>query len=94
MSYLFIKICFKQKSLYYFQKKLKIKKKQKKHIFLWVLLGGFLGFFGWGFFGWFFLGGLFLGGFLWVFKLPTLTPGGRERRSGRRWRPGLCPPRF
>ncbi len=48
----------KEKSLYYFHKKLKIKKKtkktKKKH-FQWVFLGGFFFFF----FGWVFLGGFF-----------------------------------
>jgi hypothetical protein len=39
MSYLLIKICFKEKSLFYFHKKLKIKKKP----FLWVFIGGFFG---------------------------------------------------
>jgi hypothetical protein len=50
MSYLFIKIGFKEKSLYNFHKKLKIKKK-KKNIF-----SGFLGWFFWV---------VFLGGFFY-----------------------------
>ncbi len=60
MSYLFIKKLFKEKSLYYFYKKLKIKKTQKKHFqcffrcFLCVFLGGFFG---------------------WVFLLSTLDLG-------------------
>jgi hypothetical protein len=48
MNYLFIKIFFEEKSLYYFHKKLKIKKKTKKPpknifsgFFGWVFLGGF-----------------------------------------------------
>jgi hypothetical protein len=45
MSYLFIKIWFKEKSLYYFHKKFNIKKKPKN-----PFLVGFLG----GFFGWVF----------------------------------------
>jgi hypothetical protein len=64
-----LKICFKDKSLYYFHKKLKILKNQQnppKNIFS-GFLGGFFGFYGWffevfwvGFFGWFFLGGFFI----------------------------------
>ncbi len=48
------KICFKEKSLYYFHKKLKIKKnpKTQKTHFYWVFLCGF--------FGWVFLGGFFI----------------------------------
>jgi hypothetical protein len=52
MSYLFIKICFKEKSLYFFHKKFKIKKKTKKIFFV-----GFLDRFLWVF--WVFLGGFF-----------------------------------
>jgi hypothetical protein len=46
MSYLFIEICFKEKSLYYSHKKLKIKKKTKKTFlvgfFRWFFWVGFL----------------------------------------------------
>jgi hypothetical protein len=45
MSYLFLKICFKEKSLYYFHKKLKIIKKTFFAVFLGVFLGFFGGFF-------------------------------------------------
>jgi hypothetical protein len=48
MSYLLKKICFKEKSLYNFHKKLKIYKTQKT--FLVGFLGVFLGFFGWVFY--------------------------------------------
>jgi hypothetical protein len=43
---LFKKICFKEKSLYYFHKKFKIKKTQKNifsGFFRWFFLGGFFG---------------------------------------------------
>jgi hypothetical protein len=46
-------ICFKEKSLYYFHKKLKIKK-NKKHSFSGVFRWFFFGFFWVGFFGWVF----------------------------------------
>jgi hypothetical protein len=60
MSYLFIKDSFKEKNLYYFNKKFKIEKKQKKTVFV-----GF-GLFRWVF--WVFLGGFFwVGFFVWVF---------------------------
>ncbi len=71
MSYLFIKkISFKEKSLYYSHKKLKIykkpqktPKKPKKPIFIGFFRWAFLGFFGWEF-----LGGFFWVGFFgWVF---------------------------
>jgi hypothetical protein len=51
MSYLFIKICFKENSLYYFHKNKKFKKTQKTK--QKTFLVGFLGVF-WGFFGWVF----------------------------------------
>ncbi len=54
MSYLFIKICFKEKSLYYFHKKLNIKK-PKTNILL-GFLGVFLGVFWWVFWVVFFIG--------------------------------------
>jgi hypothetical protein len=46
--YLFIKICFKDKSLYYFHKKIK-NKKIKKHFWVGFFRWFFGGFFGWGF---------------------------------------------
>jgi hypothetical protein len=83
MSYLFIKNLFQRdKSLYYFQKKFKIKKNQKhpKKTFLVVFLGGFLVFcFFFGFFGWVFWVGFFgLGGFL--LPEPCLQIAQREDR--------------
>jgi hypothetical protein len=57
MSYLFIKICFKEKSLYYFQKK-NLKKNKQKNIYS-GFLGGFFVFFLF-FFGWVFLGEFFI----------------------------------
>jgi hypothetical protein len=58
MSYLFIKICFKEKSLYFFHKKLQNLKKPKKNKKKTFLVGFFR---------------VFLGGFFWVgFLLPTL----------------------
>jgi hypothetical protein len=57
MSYLFIKICFKEKSLYYFHKNTILKKPQKTN--KKTFLVGFLSVF-FGFFGWFFLGGSFI----------------------------------
>jgi hypothetical protein len=50
MSYLFIKICFKEKSLYYFLQKLKKKKKKKINIFSGFFRWFFLGYFGWVFY--------------------------------------------
>jgi hypothetical protein len=48
MSYLFIKkICFKEKSLYYFHKKFKVKKPKKTFFVGWLFL---VGYFGWVFF--------------------------------------------
>ncbi len=65
MSYLFLKICFKENSLYYFYNKIKKFKKtiKKQKTFLVVFLSCF------------FLDFL---GFFWVgFILPTLVPGER-----------------
>jgi hypothetical protein len=58
--FLFMKIYFKEKSLYYFHKKLRNEKEPKKKTFLVGFFRVFLD----GFFGWVFLGGFFL--------LPTL----------------------
>jgi hypothetical protein len=57
----------REKSLYYFQKKIKNFKKPKKKPKKTFLVGFFRWVF-WGFFGW-----VFLGGFFWVgFLMPTL----------------------
>ncbi len=54
MSSLFIKTNFKEKSLYYFHKKIQNfqQKKTQKNILSWFI---YVGFFGWVFFGWVFL---------------------------------------